>query len=78
MRFGNEHTSHKYISYWESRKRICVNNDYSRTDCVFETTFQFDIEILDSGRYYCGSENATESESRFVEVEVLNTGKKWK
>lgn len=73
LRVDNTHTSHKYKAYWESRKRVCANNDYNRTDCVVETTFQYDTEIWHNGNYSCGYENA-ESDSIFVEV--IDRGKK--
>lgn len=67
LRVDDMHTSHKYIAYWESRKRICNRDDYNRTDCVIESTFHYGKKLLESGNYSCGHKNA-ESKSHFVEV----------
>lgn len=67
LRVDDMHTSKKYIAHWESRKRICRSNDYNRSDCAMETTFQYDIEVWENNTYFCGYEDA-QSESIFVEV----------
>ncbi|XP_037033940.1 uncharacterized protein LOC119072756 [Bradysia coprophila] len=60
-------TTEKYVANWESKRRICANNDYNRTDCFEETTFQFIVYVTANGFYTCGNEEV-ESIGHTVEV----------
>ena len=73
LRVDDMHTSHKYVAYWESRKRICTRDDYNRTDCAIESTFHYDRKLSENGNYSCGYKNA--STTSFF-VEVISSGKR--
>lgn len=74
LRFQNFHktTSDKCIARWESRKRICSDANFIRTDCTEETTFEYNLKAEYNGVYFCGYEDV---ESFGVHVEVINSGK---
>lgn len=69
---GDWNITDKYYGRWVNKKRICMNDDYSRTDCVIETTFRYDIQVVENSQFFCGYENA---ESESLHVQVMNTSK---
>lgn len=71
----NEESTRKIPTTWENRKRVCPNNDYDGPDCVMETSFDFNVEVLLNGQYRCGYEKA---ESKSVPVKIMVTSKRVK
>lgn len=78
LRVDSVFTTQKYIANWESKKRLCANNDYNRTDCFEETTFQFNVDVTDNAVFTCGHETVESSghnvESTGHTVEVIDGG----
>lgn len=74
LRVKNEKGTQKHFAKWESKKRICKNMDFNRTDCKEETSFQYSVKVTENGVYFCGfQDTARVYEARGLHVEVISS-----